>query len=180
MPVEVDGRRLTERHVDGGVTQNVFIRPPQVPPEYRERPPADFLFGSDLYIVVAGKLSPDAAAVKPRTLKIAVAGVSTLIYAETRAELIKLYAMSMVAGMNYHLAALPQDFKASADSAAFDPVEMGKMFEEGRRQALTGTAGRNSPPEVGDGEGVAQRAATRLTRVPAGSSQAVPAHEPRD
>ena len=46
----------------------------------------EFLFGSDLYIVVAGKLSPDAAAVKPRTLKIAVAGVSTLIYAETRAE----------------------------------------------------------------------------------------------
>ena len=124
----------------------MFVRPPHVPPEYRRRPPADFLFGSDVYVVVAGKLFADAAAVEPWTLKIATAGVSTLIYAETRAELVELYAMSMVAGMNYHLAALPQDFKASTDSAAFDPVEMGKMFEEGRRSPGRpgGTARRRS------------------------------------
>jgi hypothetical protein len=53
IPIEVDGRRLIERHVDGGVTQGLFIRPPHVPPEFRQRPPADFLYDSDLYVIVA-------------------------------------------------------------------------------------------------------------------------------
>jgi hypothetical protein len=162
----VDGQRLIEQHVDGGVTQNVFFRPPQVPPEMRVRPPAEFLYGSDLYIVVAGKLYADAEPVKPKALKIAGSSVSSLIYADTRAELVKLYTFAMVAGMNYNLASIPQDFPAPTDSAEFDPVQMTRMFEEGRRQALTGTAWRHSPPGVLDGESPVQRAGTRLTRQP--------------
>ncbi|MBP3954308.1 patatin-like phospholipase family protein [Gemmata sp. G18] len=166
VPVDVDGRRLVERHVDGGVTQNVFFRPPQVPPELRLRPPAEFLYGSDLYVIVAGKLFADAEVVRPRVLKIAAGSVSTLIYAETRAELTKLYMTAMVAGMNYHLAALPADFPAPSSSTEFDPSEMTRMFKEGRRQVLAGTAWRPGPPGTADGETLAQRAGTRLTRAP--------------
>jgi predicted acylesterase/phospholipase RssA len=164
--IDVDGQRLVERHVDGGVTQNVFFRPPQVPQEMRLRPPADFLYGSDLYIIVAGKVFNDPEPVKPRALKIAAASVSSLIGAETRTELVKLYTFSMVAGMNYNLASIPQDFPAPTDSTEFNPAQMTQMFEEGRRQALTNTAWRNSPPGVLDGEGVVQRAGTRLIRQP--------------
>jgi predicted acylesterase/phospholipase RssA len=164
--VEVDGRRFVERHVDGGVTQNVFFRPPQVPPELRDRPPADFLAGSDMYVLVAGKLYADPEAVKSRTLKIASASVSSLIFAETRAELVKLYTSAMAAGMNYYLSAIPQDFPAPTDSATFDPVEMGKMFEEGRRRVLSGTAWRTNPPGTQDGELLTQRAGVKLTRQP--------------
>ncbi len=165
IPVEVDGRRLVERHVDGGVTQNVFFRPPQVPPELRLRPPADFLYGSDLYVVIAGKLFADPEVVKPRMLDIASGSVSTLIYAQTRSELGRMYHAAMLAGMNYHLAAIPQNFPAPGDSKKFDPVEMTRMFEEGRRQALAGTAWRTSPPGSTEGENVAQRAGNRLSRV---------------
>jgi predicted acylesterase/phospholipase RssA len=165
IPVEVDGRRLVERHVDGGVTQNVFFRPPQVPPELRLRPPADFLYGSDLYVVIAGKLFADPEVVKPRMLDIATGSVSTLIYAQPRSELGRMYHAAMLAGMNYHLAAIPQDFQAPGDSKKFDPVEMTRMFEEGRRQALTATAWRTSPPGSTESENVAQRAGNRLSRV---------------
>jgi predicted acylesterase/phospholipase RssA len=164
IPVEVDGQRLVERHIDGGVTQNLFFRPPQVPKALRLRPPADFLFGSDLYIVVAGKLYADPEVVEPRVLKIAASSVSTLIYAETRAELVRLYMTAMVSGMNYHLAAIPQDFRAPMDSTNFDPVEMGRMFEEGRRQASEGTAWRHAPPGVEEREDMVQRSGTRLIR----------------
>lgn len=167
--VEVDGRRYVERHVDGGATQNVFFRPPQVPPEFRDRPPADFLAGSDLYVIVAGKLYADPDPVKARTLDIAGAAVSTLTYAETRAELVKLYTTAMVAGMNYHLAAIPPDFRAPASATEFVPAEMARMFEEGRRQARAGTAWRDSPPGTLDGEILTQRAGIRLTRMPTGS-----------
>jgi hypothetical protein len=169
IPVEIDGQRLVEQHVDGGVTQNVFFRPPFVPPEMRLRPPAEFLYGSDLFVVVAGKLYADPEPVPPKVLKIAGGSVSSLIYAQTRAELTKMYTVAMVAGMNYNLAAIPQDFPAPADSTTFDPAEMTRMFEEGRRQVLVGTAWRNSPPGTLDDENVAQRAGTRLTRQPSGA-----------
>jgi predicted acylesterase/phospholipase RssA len=166
VPIEVDGRPLVERHVDGGVTQNVFFRPPQVPPEFRTRPPAEFLFGSDLYVVVAGKLYADPEVVRPKVLKIAAGSVSSLIYAQTRVELVKLYTTTMITGMNYHLAAIPQDFAAPTDSTTFEPSAMERLFEEGRRQALTGTAWRSCPPGVGEGEDLSQRAGTRLIRTP--------------
>jgi predicted acylesterase/phospholipase RssA len=162
--VDVDGQSLVERHIDGGVTQNLFFRPPQVPQDFRHRPPADFMFGSDLYVVVAGKLYADPEVVEPRVLKIAASSVSTLIYAETRVELIRLYTIAMVSGMNYHLAAIPQDFHAPSSSTTFDPVEMSRMFEEGRRQALNGSAWRCAPPGVEEREDIAQRAGTRLAR----------------
>lgn len=164
--IDVDGQRLVERHVDGGVTQNVFFRPPQVPQEMRLRPPSEFLYGTDLYVIVAGKIFSDPEQVKPRALKIAASSVSSLIGAETRTELVKLYTFAMVAGMNYNLASIPQDFPALTDSTEFDPAQMTRMFEEGRRQAFTNTAWRNSPPGVLDGEGVVQRAGTRLIRQP--------------
>jgi predicted acylesterase/phospholipase RssA len=164
IPVEVDGRCLVERHVDGGVTQNVFFRPPQVPPEFRQRPPADFLYGSDLYVIVAGKLYADAEPVPSNTLTIASASVSALIEAETRAELIKLYTNCMVAGMNYNLASVPPSFTVAIDSTTFDPAMMSQLFECGRQQAASGTAWRNSPPGTLDGEILSQRSGTRLTR----------------
>lgn len=164
--VDVDGQRLTERHVDGGITQNIFFRPPQVPPELRLRPPSEFLAGSDLYAVVAGKLYADAEAVRLRALKVATASVSTLIYAETRAELVKLYTTCMIAGMNYHLAAIPEDFPAPTDATEFEPATMKRLFDEGYRQAITGTAWRNSPPGTQPRESLAQRSSIRLTRQP--------------
>ncbi len=47
------------------------------------------------------------------------------------------------------------------DSTQFHPTQMSRMFEEGRRQALTGTAWRNSPPGVLRGENLIQRAGTK-------------------
>jgi predicted acylesterase/phospholipase RssA len=175
IPVEVDGNPLIERHVDGGVTQGLFIRPPHVPLEFRQRPPADFLYDSDLYVIVAGKLYADPEDVKPRVLKIAESSISTLLFAETRVELVKLYMAGMLAGMNYRLAAIPPDYPAPKSSTEFDPAMMTGMFEEGRRQVLAGTAWRSSPPGVEDGELMPQRATNRLTRTPrspsAGSDQ---------
>ena len=166
VPVEVDGQRFVERHVDGGVTMNVFFRPPQVPPDLRLKPPAEFLFGSDMYIIVAGKLYADAEPTKASTLKIAAGSVSTLIYADTRAELVNMYTAAMIAGMNYRLAAIPPEFPAPASSTTFNPEQMARMFEEGRRQVRANTAWRDCPPGTPESEILPQRGGTKLHRVP--------------
>ena len=168
IPVTVDGQPLTERHVDGGVSAALFFRPPYVPPEQRDDPVATSLAGTDLYMLVAGKLYADPEPVRPRALAIAATSVSTVIYAQARGDLMKLYTACVLTGMNYRLSAMPPEFKAPASSTDFDPDEMTRMFEEGRRQVLAGTAWRMTPPGQEPGEGVSLRSGTVLTRVPNG------------
>lgn len=165
IPVTVDGQELTERHVDGGVTNALFFRPPYTPPELRGDPSAS-LYGSNVFTLVAGKLYADPATVSRRSLLIAADSVSTLIYAQTRGDLLKLYTACLLTGMNYYTAAIPPDFPAPASSTDFDPKEMTRMFDEGRRQMACGMNWRTTPPGLEPGEGAFLRTGTALTRVP--------------
>src|SRR5207248_4738421 len=56
VPVEVDGKAYEELHVDGGVTAALFFRPPVVPPGQVAALGDHPLAGSNLYVIVAGKL----------------------------------------------------------------------------------------------------------------------------
>ena len=56
IPITVDGKRHVERHIDGGTTASMFFAPPWVPAAEREKLPAGWLHGSDVYILVAGKM----------------------------------------------------------------------------------------------------------------------------
>lgn len=163
IPVTIDGTAFEERHVDGGVTTAVFFQPPYVPPECCGDPQCGSLAGSDVYIIVAGKLYADAEPVTLRAPNIAGSSISTLLYAQTRSNLAEIYATAVVTGMNYHLTAIPQDFPVPASSTDFDPAEMSRMFDEGVRQVTCGTAWRTAPPGLLPGERVAVRGGTDLT-----------------
>lgn len=178
IPVAVDGKIYEERHVDGGVTSSMFFRPPWVPPALRSDATANTLYNTDLYIVVAGKLYADPEPVSPRSLRIAGAGVSSLIYAETRGDLFSLYTASALTGMNYHVAALPANYRLDFTSTDFDPVEMTKLFQVGIEQVAAGTVWRRTPPGLERGEGVSQRAGVDLTRVPSGNPPPLPGPRP--
>ena len=166
IPVEVDGKRYVERHVDGGLTQPLFFRPPYIPRDKRSASFPELFFGSEEYIIVAGKLYAEPQPVQASVLKIVGSSVTTFLYAQTRDALVKLYTQCMLTGMNYRLAAIPNDFPAPKSATDFEPVAMTKLFEEGRRQARAGTAWRNMPPGVGGREETLQRAGTTLTVVP--------------
>jgi hypothetical protein len=167
IPVIVDGKKYIERHADGGLTQPLFFRPPHFPPEQCDVASlSDLLYGSDEYVIVAGKLYADPQPVETRLLKIVGESVSTFLYAQTRDALVKLYMQSLLTGMKYHLAAVPSDFDAPKSGADFEPNAMTNLFEEGRRQVLCGTVWRHTPPGVAGGEELMQRAGTTLTVVP--------------
>ncbi|QVL33005.1 patatin-like phospholipase family protein [Telmatocola sphagniphila] len=161
IPVEIDGRRSEELHVDGGVTQAVFARPPWMPANLRNG--SHQLFGSDLYIITAGKLYADPQSIKLRALNIAATSVSTLIYSQTRDQLFKLYAVSVLTGMNYRLTSIPEEFPVPEDATTFDPITMSKMFDEGVRQIRIGQAWRDSPPGFEKGEEISVRAGVKLS-----------------
>ncbi len=176
--VLIDNAAYQEMHVDGSISQSMFFRAPYVPPSQREAFGPQSLAGSNLYMVVAGKLYPDPEGVKPRTLSVVGASVSVLLYAGGRQDLYRLYLLSVLTGMNYYFTAIPADFKTTSTSTNFDPVEMQKLYDEGFRLGSEGVvktkAGKGKPADLGPawkslppglepGDEVRSRTGVRLT-----------------
>ncbi len=157
-----NGQTTIERHVDGGVSASLFMVPPYVSPEERATLPKNWLFGSDLYMLVAGKLYSDPEPVASESLKIASSAISTVLYAQTRGDLQRMFTISMMTGMNYHMASIPEEFDAPTDCTVFNPIKMTKMFDEGAAQFRAGTAWRSTPPGVEKGESSVFRSKTQL------------------
>jgi predicted patatin/cPLA2 family phospholipase len=161
--VNVDGQCVTERHADGGVSRAIFIQPPYVPPEHRSKTPNADMAGTNLYLVVAGKLYSDMEPVKPLALQMVGKEISAIIYAQTRGDLQRIYTASVMAGMNYHLAAIPPEYPAPTSSMEFKIPALTGMFNEGFRLATSNEPWRRTPPGTGPGEGGNLRAGTNLT-----------------
>lgn len=158
IPVTIDGKPYVEHHVDGGTSTSVFFRPP-----YQPGGTPEDLAGTDLYVIVAGKLFADPKVLKPRALRIGMESVSAVAYAQTRGDLQRIYFVSMLTGMNFHLASIPEAYPAPHANTDFDPVVMTGMFNEGIRQVKLGTVWRRSPPGVEPGEAPLERGGTELT-----------------
>jgi len=170
IPVTVNGQTFIEKHVDGGVSYSIFMRPPlNLPPEVLQsdnRP----LAGSDVYAVVAGKLYADPEVTKPFVLSIAAKNISTLTYAQTRADLVRLWTVCAVTGMNFHMTSIPESLVMTSSSKNFDPSQMQKLFAEGYDRVLNGDAWRTSPPGTEPGEDPLIRSSTNLAIFPRGES----------
>ncbi|QEL15241.1 patatin-like phospholipase family protein [Limnoglobus roseus] len=171
--VTVDGVCHVERHVDGGVMASLFFRPPYVPPEERSDVAARDLAGAKVYVILAGKLYADPEVIRPWSLSQASKSVSTLIYAQTRGDLQRLYTVCLLTGMDYYVTAIPPEYPAPTSSSEFKKEVMVPMYEEGKRVVKSATPWRTLPPGVGPGETTLVRAGTVLTQQPRGPAQPV-------
>lgn len=160
--VTVDGKKYIERHIDGGTSQALFFHPPYVANELTSDPANNSLANVDVYAVIAGKLYADPSTVKQRIFNISSSSIDIVLYAQTRGDLQRLWTLSELSGMNFHMTAIPAGFKAPASATDFDPVLMTKMFDEGVRQMKTNQAWRTSPPGVERGEKPLVRNGTSL------------------
>lgn len=149
IPVTYNGVRYVELHGDGAATQELFLRATLLGIDTAALKPGDKpLAGSDLYVIVSGKLYPEPKAVDPRTIKLGAAAGAALMHAQTRNDLARLYTLSMVTGMRYHYVALAADVPASSNSLDFDPDEMRRLFDAGYCDGVR-QAWRGLPPEAG-------------------------------
>lgn len=176
--LEVDGKKVTELHSDGGIAAQVFVPShvfaaaakgaieevgkPGVTPVTAADPMPPV---GNLYVVVAGKLYPDAAAVRARVLPVLGASSGTLLYAYCRAELANLYGLARATGLKYHLTALQQGFHTVESSVDFDQKEMMKLFAEGRRDG-SGPGWVFGPPTLSPGDGDYIRTGTKMRTPP--------------
>ncbi len=161
--VEVNGKTFTEMHVDGGATTGVFLRASTLHANMDalkngQKP----LAGSDAYVIVAGKLYSDPSCTDRRTVKIGASGLESLLYSQTRSELFRIYALCLLGGINYHLAAIPEDYKTGSDAMSFDPEEMKRLYEAGYLAATGNVAWRDTPPGAEPQEQTRPRTGTQF------------------
>jgi hypothetical protein len=121
------------------------------------------LGGAKVYVIVAGKLYADPAVIRPWSLTQAGTNVSTLIYAQTRGDLQRLYNVCLLTGMDYYISAIPPDYAVTISSAEFEPAAMAALYEEGRRVISSEKRWRTIPPGFGPGESVLTRSSGELT-----------------
>jgi predicted patatin/cPLA2 family phospholipase len=163
--VNIDGKWYSERHVDGGVSQSIFLRPPYVPPEKRNDKAQSSFTKTKVYAIVAGKLFSDPVATDSKALSLAGESISTMMYAMTRGDLIRMYQGALLAGADMYISAIPAGFETYLSPVDFNPAETSRLFNEGVRQSREGTAWRTEPPYAleAEGEGIKFRNGRNLT-----------------
>ena len=143
----MNGRRFTESHADGGATAQVFFRASMLSLDASQftggrRP----LVGSTVYIIVAGKAYVDPKCVNQRAIEIASTALSSLTYAQTRNDLIRIYTLTVLTGMDYRVAMIPQDLPIGDNSMSFDQAEMHRLYQQGYQLAAGNRAWADVPP----------------------------------
>lgn len=145
--VEVNGRRFTELHVDGGATTGLFLQASMLNINREAlkegRQP---LVGSDAYVIVAGKLYADPSCTDRRAMSIGESALHSLIYSQTRSELSRIHTLCLLSGMRFHMASIPEDMRIGSDIMSFDRDELRRLYDAGYASATGGRAWRDTPP----------------------------------
>lgn len=144
--VELDGARFDEMHVDGGVTNQVFLYPIEARRSAGSRATSHGS-GGRLYIIRNGKVEPRYEPVKSSIPAIAERSLGTMVRAQGVGDLYRLHAISQRDGLAYRLAVIPPEFDAPYDGE-FDLDYMRPLFALGRRLGRDGYDWLPSPPGV--------------------------------
>lgn len=144
MPVEVDGQRYDEMHVDGGTANQVFLYPAALDVKAFSKNHG-IQRRSQVYVIRNARVSPQWKAVQPRLGRIAVRSVSTLIKTQGVGDLFRIYVGAKRDGMAFRLAYVPDHFDAESESQ-FDPVYMRKLFDFAYALAKEGYPWAAEPP----------------------------------
>lgn len=139
--IEVDGKRYKELHVDGGVSASLFLTPYMALGERRD-------MQTNVYVVVAGRLSSTPQSVKPRLLAISEGSLQKLLVTQTRTDLLRTYLLTRLVGGRFAVASVPPALAISPDSTTFDLKDMRQLYDAGYQQAKDGKAWNPLPPGV--------------------------------
>lgn len=142
--VHADGHAYEEMHVDGGVTQQVFLLPSRLMFGELDRA-VGMKVDRRLFIIRNGKVTPEWKAVAADALSITGRSVSTLIKSQGIGDLYRLRYIAVRDGLDYNLATIPGSFDREAP-VPFDRKYMQALFEVGFNLGASGYNWRKAPP----------------------------------
>jgi predicted acylesterase/phospholipase RssA len=151
--IEVDGRRYIELHADGGISSSMFLHPLMVLETTRNTK-------TNVYTIVAGKLSPEVRQVHRRFISEFGASVQEMLESRTHGDLVKVFLLSRLIGGSFAVTSIPPEIEVDPDVTRFDPVDMRKLFYAG--YARVGNGWRPIPPGVKPDEWLQPRTGTQF------------------
>lgn len=164
--VEEDGQARPEHHIDGGASTQAFVRfGPMRGWPHCDEASAGWLAGSDLYVLACGRLYEQPRQVPPQLLARIFGGVSCMTGALARADMYRLYALSLASGMHFHLLSLPADYRGvDQNLLKVDAAEMRRLYDAGFQLTASRTPWRYTAPGIEPGEEEAPRGAVVSAR----------------
>jgi hypothetical protein len=147
LAVEAGGRRYDEMHVDGGVTNQVFLYGPMLKPLAAVKE-----MGFDqprrhgrVFVLRNSRIKPALQTIRPIMRSIAPRAVSTLIKAQGIGDLYRIYATAQRDGAEFFLAYIPDEMDTNRTDE-FDNHVMNVLFETGYKFARRGYRWQKQPP----------------------------------
>jgi predicted patatin/cPLA2 family phospholipase len=153
--IEMNGRRYTELHVDGGVSAAMFLKPGMIPADSQRA-------GMNTYVITAGKLFFEPKCISRRFIAVSGEAFNELLNAQTRNDLYRVFLFTRLNGGCFAVTSVPQALPEDPNATRFDPVEMRRLFDVGYERAVKGTAWRPTPPGVNPDEWIWPRTGTRF------------------
>lgn len=142
--VEVNGKKYTEMHVDGGTVAQVFLFPPnlhlkELAQEYHAQRTRR------AYIIRNSRIDPDWAEVEPRTLTIAGQAIQSLLRTQGIGDLYRIYINCQKEHVDYNLGYIPDTFNVKPKEV-FDRAYMNQLYDVGFKMAKNGYPWKKYPP----------------------------------
>lgn len=141
-----------ELHVDGGVTQQVFV--PPVPPARASERVAQQL-KKRVFIIRNDKVAPEWEPVESGLFTVSARSIATLIKNQGIGDLYRIYAATKRDGVEFNLAAVPNHFSV-ARPRPFDLQFMRALYDVGYQSGYFGHTWVKVPPGINSAIGASR------------------------
>lgn len=131
--VTVNGDVFGELHVDGAVTQEVFVLPRSLTLAELEALRGGQFETRRVWVVMNTKVEPEYAPTRGRLFDITQRTIQTLVKAQTQTKILQIEALAREGNADLAFVSIPQDYIAQA-SELFDPVAMQALFRLGQTE----------------------------------------------
>ena len=145
VPVEVDGKKYEEMHVDGGASAQVFLYPPSMP-RSAEAMGVQMNRGGHVYVIRNSVLTATWADVERRTISIAGRAIDSLIHTQGIGDLYRIYLTTQRDGFDFNLVYIGPDFKYENKKEEFETPFMVSLYDYGFRMGQEADPWRKTPP----------------------------------
>lgn len=147
IPVDAGGISYDEMHVDGGVTNQVFLYGPML-----NLPAGRKILGYDqplrktrVFVIRNTRIKSNWLAVKPVMRSIAPRSVASLIKAQGVGDIYRIYVIAQRDGLDFNLAHIPDELDTNR-SDEFNSQVMNVLFDTGYNLARYGYRWQKTPP----------------------------------
>jgi len=144
--VSVGNQNFTELHVDGGVTRQVFLYPPQFI-ENDLTNTVDEHIQRTLYVIRNGRSQALYDPVKTSLYSISLKALNMTIENKAVGDLYRIYELTSRDNIDYNLAIIPKSFSQKPKNS-FDPDYTQALFNLGHTLAKNGYRWWKSPSEI--------------------------------